>query len=229
MEAIENERIAMRVYKGCNIMAFRKSFASQELTEIITRKEWWYISWRYIIKIEKTNIYKMIKEERQRKVMEYRIKIMKEDRDKIKMRYGEGYKEHFFTPYRVRCHLCQVGDHRTVDCRYTFERVFWRMMKDEKMIENEINDRNTKKYEYIKHTDNKRSKNSVTDPNEMIKEFEDVFYKENEYIKFCEVEKCKIKTQKDAKVVKRGVIVPQALKKDLDDYLKKVGEKRNNK
>lgn len=55
---------------------------------------------------------------------------------------------------------------------------------------------------------------------EILSEFDDVFFQEGQKMRFCNIEKCKIITKKGEKAVKKRVIVPQTLRKVLENTLK---------
>jgi Zinc knuckle len=65
----------------------------------------------------------------------------------------------------------------------------------------------------------------------LMKEYAEVIYdeKEQERIKFCPIEKCRIDTKEGARVVKRGINIPQSLKLKLEEHLERRGIIRKSK
>jgi hypothetical protein len=151
------------------------------------------------------------------RVIRYRWKILEERA--VKNVESEEIGKHFFKSTRIRCYLCQDVGHRTSDCDLKFDLVLSRLKAEEKNREKIVDERNIKIVETNRLAYNKRRQNTIIDAHIILKDYEEVFYKENEILRFCKLEKCKIVTKREAKVVKKGVVVPHALNSKLSEHL----------
>lgn len=75
---------------------------------------------------------------------------------------------------------------------------------------------------------NKKMKFS-RDREAILDAYKEIFFKDGEEITFCRVEKCKIDTEKVHKIVKKGDIVPQALRREPDKYIRDLEERKINR
>lgn len=183
--------------------------------------------WREVLfnikkEIEQENVEKI-----RIKVIEFRKKMMDKDKQEEDKNHEQWQnKKRFWVPRETLCYICRDRGHRTSDCKYTFDRLLERLKqeeisKDEKRIVSERG----KTLVVKQNCDRKRLKQKILGRDEFMARFEKVFYKENEKIKFCTIEKCKIRTKRGEKIIKKGVIVPQALRNLTDEYIRNL-EKR---
>lgn len=123
-------------------------------------------------------------------------------------------------PYNDYCWICTERTHTTRQCKFTFDRVKVKMEMAEREKQN-IRNQEAKEKTYAMESGHryKRQKGCFTALEELMESYKDAFYNKGEKIRFCSLEKCKITTKAKEKVVKRGAIVPQALRKKLDEHL----------
>ncbi|KAM0684813.1 hypothetical protein COBT_003979, partial [Conglomerata obtusa] len=163
MRRIEKERISKLIFGKYKNVAFRKCKASEILSTYISKRKWWYRDWLKIANIEleeaEVNRIKALK----KKVMTFRYKLMKENLNISQINDVEGQNEFFFRPVKPRCYICQVCEHRTVDCMYRYDRVLKKMNEDVNLKMEKIMVNNSKKTEYVDRMNNKRMKNIVVD------------------------------------------------------------------
>ncbi|MGL5691643.1 MAG: reverse transcriptase family protein, partial [Bacteroidales bacterium] len=158
-------------------------------------------------------------EELRRRVYEYREKKMRETTMANVAMKSYNYKG-FPHSKNMICYVCMQRGHRTNDCEFTFMRVVKRLEEIDKEKSKTIDSRTNVQIEARScRKPYKRTKMETSDATKILDEFNNVFYKDDEPIKFCRIEKCAIKTKRGEKIVKKGVMVPQALRKDLKEHL----------
>lgn len=135
------------------------------------------------------------------KVCEYRRKLKYKER----IRSGKEYtnwcdKGKFWKPRNFVCFICSESGHETFDCKYTYDKVLARMRKYEEInrVKSELTERGETR-SVTQEDGKKRFKNICLGREVIFKKFENVYFKENERIKFCEIEKCKIIAKKGVK------------------------------
>lgn len=225
MQRIEAGRIRIGAF-GKAMSVFRRYKASKSLSEIISASRFWHGNWAVVIKkfgeIEEKRRLEIMRE----KVYRYRAENMvRETEEKFKY-YLSIDRKSLWRPFEVLCFLCRNKGHRTGDCEWTFDRVAQKIkeMEENNQRKKEVAEKGVETVGKLEGR--KRFGRKVTSMEELKTKYRDVFYEKGEKIKFCRVEKCKIKTKRGEKVVKKGVIVPQALKKKLDTYLLDLEERK---
>lgn len=106
----------------------------------------------------------------------------------------------FRVPRGLKCEICLEDTHRIRDFPYTFERMWERMevRESDNLAKKELSNKGG----YVSEKNvggNKKFSRSVLSKDEIMVKFEDVFYKEGEQIRFCNIEKCSIKTKRGKK------------------------------
>lgn len=215
MKRVESERIKLGIFGRSKSQLFRKLRASKELLEWLGKQKLMRVPWPRMIGWNEESLKIKRMAVLREKVMSWREKEFKERQWNsnclVDLNRGVYWK--------ASCGICRYSGHRTYDCYFTFDRVLKRMEAKENETKKERLGNFNPKIEIVYNRE-KRKKVMVLEKEELLGKFKDVFYEENEVIKFCEIEKCRIKTPRNQKVVKRGVMVPQALKGALTEHLK---------
>lgn len=73
-----------------------------------------------------------------------------------------------------------------------------------------------KEIEYVARDEGKRIRLNI---DKYVKKFEEVFSIDKKEIKYCSLEKCRIIAETGKKIVKKGQMVPQSLRKDTELHL----------
>lgn len=198
----------------------------QVITELRTEISIWEEVEEWI-KVEKTQI------EEERRIEEQRNRWFERKRAEIQERRIALEKK------RVKCRRCGLQGHRAYECvktpdwvvkekRENGEMVIKKIRGDGredrenekekgKEVANKIREKTEEEFKQLKANSNEeRGKMRIE---ELIREFPKVLDSEKKPIEFCEIEKCKIKTEPGKKIVRKGQRIPQAIKEKVKIYL----------
>ncbi|KAM0674728.1 hypothetical protein GVAV_001918 [Gurleya vavrai] len=215
-----NRDIKRNEYSGKDEMIYWIKNGNKIMIEFLVKNDLHNVSIDIVcLKIESA-LDKKRKVIEQEEVFKLRRRLMQEKKEEDEAFYRKWFEERkLWRPRNAKCWICFQYGHQTQNCRYTYEKMAIKLQENKK----EIIQRN-KNSEIVesksKKTGNfKRLKVGYLSKEEFFVVYKDVFYKENEHIKFCKLEKCKIDTKRGCKIVKKGQMIPQALKGATENYI----------
>lgn len=223
---LEARRIRLRAF-GKRTKIFRLCQASRSLTKWMYENNMVNIDWGVFLDRVERRIEIRRREKMVEKVCEYRRKYLAEDAEKErKMQVLRQNWSRFWNPIHLRCDVCEGKGHRTKNCDYTYDKIVERMEKEKTRLKDaEKMSQHGGTCTYQTNNSEKKIKMTVVDIETFFEKYTDLFYKDGEVIKYCKIEKCKIKTKKGAKVVKKGQMIPQALLRKTEEYIQKLEER----
>ena len=196
--------------------------ASRRLRKFMFENDIVDTEWGPLLEAMETKRVRSHKEDLIDRVIAYRMRLVKEEKEKM----SKWDEKRFWIPINRMCFTCNERGHRTADCRYTFERVLRRMIAEEKAKEEKkVLAERGGQGATRSASGNKMQRRTIASKEGLFERFKDVFHKDGEQVKFCRIEKCRIETKKGAKVVKRGAMVPQALRKATDEYIRELEDR----
>lgn len=218
---VERERREWGNISGRRVKPFRRGRASKLVAGYANEFGFWMVDWNrlancMLAKLDEDGRIKM-----REKVMRYREKKLKDEGSFENRHFRDTYKDgKFYRPAKIHCVICGGNGHRPRECKYTFDRVKEMMLEEEKVKETKRELSLKGGATCVKNDDSfKRSKIIVKGLEELLIEYKEAFYTEGQEVEFCGIEKCKIMTKRGAKVVQKGAMVPQALRRLLDEHL----------
>ncbi|MGL5709167.1 MAG: reverse transcriptase family protein, partial [Aeromonas sp.] len=160
------------------------------------------------------------------KVNKYRERMIEDEIRREKAAADINQNKGFWKPSSVCCEVCGKLNHNTRECDYTYERIVARIRGEENQkAENAVLAEKGGILPLRNSEGNKQRGIAIKGKEEILERFKNVFFQPHKKIEFCSLEKCTIRTKKGAKVVKKGVVIPQALRKDTDSYIRDLEER----
>ncbi|MGL5708996.1 MAG: hypothetical protein ACRDDF_12155 [Aeromonas sp.] len=213
MKLRETERSRFEVRNRRQLVAFRMARCSKRLRNFICRNNLLACEWHELISEAEHKMQREKQNELNKRGVKY---------NKINSKYREMKDDRrFWKPRNIFCHNCESTSHDTRMCqkdrRVSEERIH-KAERDKK----ESRDFSSKGgYEAVRcRSKSKQFKQLIDGKDDLFARYNDLFFKAGEKIEFCKVEKCRIDTKRGAKVVKKGAVIPQALRKLTDEYIR---------
>ncbi|KAM0679321.1 hypothetical protein BDAP_000188 [Binucleata daphniae] len=169
-EMMQLERVKVRF--GVNIRCikvFRRVRMSSQLKKFVIENKLIDKEWRSIIRKMWIEIHKNKEDKMREKIMLYREKLMVEELKINAEYYTKWFAENrLWQPMNKHCDICREKGHIAKQCKYTYDRLRERILKEEAILKEKMILSEKGKNFAIEREDNKRQKLCIESKDKLI-------------------------------------------------------------